>query len=418
MAVFMATISYAQITHDLTLSSNVTTKLVISANGYFLDSIAEDTYTPAIVTISSAIDYATEAEPDLYLLYMPLKNSGNKHVFRPIADRLKDTDAVTETTVGTVKTRTWLLETLELNPNGAAELPVVGEVLDFLTSGTLAVDENADPVVVLNGSSTPTATYSHLGAKITVVEDYTPPIEDFEGGADSYETGLSTDNGNVSITEDVSNPNSSGINTSAKVLELVKNDGAKPWDRFRLTSISPAVSTENGSFFTLKFRSPKASGEVSLSLGGSNTTIVRRNFNYSGTTIGDWILAEFDYSDNEVDVTGVTRFDIAFDWSSGVDVSGSETYYIDDIQQAESSGVLNLQDNVHTLENTTVYPNPSTGLVTISNIEGMHSISVSNVLGQVVKTFAASNQIDISSLQAGVYILLADNGFQTKVVKN
>ena len=51
-----------------------------------------------------------------------------------------------------------------------------------------------------------------------------------------------------------------------------------------------------------------------------------------------------------------------------------------------------------------VYPNPSKGEVTIEGVE-VAEIKVYNSLGQMVKTFQGSNEINVSGLPEGVYLL-------------
>lgn len=65
----------------------------------------------------------------------------------------------------------------------------------------------------------------------------------------------------------------------------------------------------------------------------------------------------------------------------------------------------------------TVFPNPTTGLLNISDVSDIDSISILSLTGQLVKTFNASNTIDISDLSSGIYILLTDTGKYLKVVK-
>ena len=68
-------------------------------------------------------------------------------------------------------------------------------------------------------------------------------------------------------------------------------------------------------------------------------------------------------------------------------------------------------------KNTKVYPSPTEGNLTISDLKGASTISVSNLVGVTIKTFASTNTIDISDLTPGVYIITTDNGLQRKIVK-
>ena len=54
--------------------------------------------------------------------------------------------------------------------------------------------------------------------------------------------------------------------------------------------------------------------------------------------------------------------------------------------------------------NVTVYPNPANG---VARIEGVvaDEVQVYNALGQVVKTVRGTNEIDLSGLAEGVYLV-------------
>jgi hypothetical protein len=72
-------------------------------------------------------------------------------------------------------------------------------------------------------------------------------------------------------------------------------------------------------------------------------------------------------------------------------------------------------NNIIPLCNFTLYPNPTNGPLKITppvNTGGVYSIEITNVLGQIVyKGYANNNQIDVSSLAAGIYLFkLAANG--------
>lgn len=52
-----------------------------------------------------------------------------------------------------------------------------------------------------------------------------------------------------------------------------------------------------------------------------------------------------------------------------------------------------------------VYPNPFTDVLKISDVKGVKSISVSDVSGREVKSLAPSAELNLSSLQSGLYIV-------------
>jgi hypothetical protein len=75
--------------------------------------------------------------------------------------------------------------------------------------------------------------------------------------------------------------------------------------------------------------------------------------------------------------------------------------------------------NYTTKSNTVVFPNPTTGIVTISNLNGATSASIMGITGAVLMhvDLTNNNQIDMSQLKAGIYFLILDTGFVVKVGK-
>ena len=77
--------------------------------------------------------------------------------------------------------------------------------------------------------------------------------------------------------------------------------------------------------------------------------------------------------------------------------------------QFNSDGVLGLEDN--NLEMVTLYPNPTSDVLTISNVENA-TIEIYNLLGQVMTTKTnSSNQetIDVSGYRSGTYFIKISN---------
>lgn len=81
----------------------------------------------------------------------------------------------------------------------------------------------------------------------------------------------------------------------------------------------------------------------------------------------------------------------------------------------ELVGFASLSDNE--LNAVAVYPNPATNEISVVNYEGQ--IQISDALGRIVKTIAintSNQQIDINSLESGVYFVVA-NGQAIRFVK-
>nr|MBP6236786.1 T9SS type A sorting domain-containing protein [Saprospiraceae bacterium] len=58
-----------------------------------------------------------------------------------------------------------------------------------------------------------------------------------------------------------------------------------------------------------------------------------------------------------------------------------------------------------------LYPNPTSGTITINGLEGEANVSIRNINSQIlIKSKTISNQIDISVLRAGMYIIEIENG--------
>ena len=55
-------------------------------------------------------------------------------------------------------------------------------------------------------------------------------------------------------------------------------------------------------------------------------------------------------------------------------------------------------------KNLILYPNPTTGKVTVVGVEASE-VMVYNALGQLVKTVRGTNEIDVADLVEGVYLV-------------
>ena len=55
--------------------------------------------------------------------------------------------------------------------------------------------------------------------------------------------------------------------------------------------------------------------------------------------------------------------------------------------------------------NISVYPNPFTDVLKISDVKGVKSVSVNDISGREVKTLAPAAELNLSNLKAGLYIV-------------
>lgn len=91
--------------------------------------------------------------------------------------------------------------------------------------------------------------------------------------------------------------------------------------------------------------------------------------------------------DSKIDVISASSFDNKLAWYKNNTLDISENY------------VTNYQ----------IYPNPTTGLLSIESKEQISKISIYTILGQIIETKQNTNQIDLSKAEAGVYFLKIEN---------
>ena len=73
--------------------------------------------------------------------------------------------------------------------------------------------------------------------------------------------------------------------------------------------------------------------------------------------------------------------------------------------------ISNTKDEQANSRKLKLYPNPTSGPITINGLEGEANVSIRNINSQIlIKSKTISNQIDISVLRAGMYIIEIENG--------
>lgn len=174
-------------------------------------------------------------------------------------------------------------------------------------------------VIAKNGGSD-TATYSETVSITSLVEPLILPI-DFESETIEY---LFTDFGNEA-TAVVDNPDASGINTSARAAESVKNSGAETWAGTFL-NLDEVIDFSAGSTFKVKVWSPKPNVVIKLKLENSDASITHE-VDATNTTTNAWEELTYDFSG--MPAGDYMRVVIFFDFGN---VGDGSTYYFDDIE--------------------------------------------------------------------------------------
>ncbi len=211
------------------------------------------------------------------------------------------------------------------------------------------------------------------------------------------------------------NPITNGINSSANAVSITLETSAPNWSFpiiNEIGSVPGGWNFTNGKYMQIKVLSEDLT-DFTLTLrpwvsGTAADPSVTQSF--TGVTLNEWFIAEFDYSG--IADGWANRIDVWFNKDGSV--GAGEVFYIDDITQSSNATVSTKYIDNPKLN---VYPNPTNGIVNISIVEGINTITVTNVNGQVLKTFPAQNAIDISDLVSGVYFLQADNGLNRKIIK-
>jgi len=167
-----------------------------------------------------------------------------------------------------------------------------------------------------------------LVASINVALAQNFPI-DFEVGTYNI---TNFDGGALTV---IDNPQSSGINTSTKVAQMIKNTG-EPWAGSYITLADP-IDFSTAKVFKMKTFSPKAGTKVLLKVENPGDKDIFFEKEVTTTLVNEWEELAFDYS--TIDITQSYRnLVIIFDMGTVGDGSANFTYLLDDIVLEE--GIL------------------------------------------------------------------------------
>jgi len=164
-----------------------------------------------------------------------------------------------------------------------------------------------------------------------VISEASGPVNlpiDFESLTVNY---AFTDFGGVTSAV-IDNPDASGINTSDKVAESFKSDGAETWGGTYLTLENPMDFSVNN-IFKVKVWSPKTDAIVKLKVENLTNGDISYEVDQNTTVSNEWEELTYDFS--AISLTEeYQKVVIFFDFDNPGDGS---TYYFDDIRLTSSS---------------------------------------------------------------------------------
>jgi hypothetical protein len=170
---------------------------------------------------------------------------------------------------------------------------------------------------------------------------------DFESSSVEYAF-TDFDGGEVTILD---NPQSAGINTSAKVAQMVKNAGQSWGGSF--ISLDNPIDFSAGKTFKMKVYSPRVGAKVLLKVENIDDGGINYEKEVETTVAGEWEELTFDYTGINTSNT-YQKIVLIFDNGTAGDGSADFTFLLDDIQLVDNSGGLSQIDLPVDFESSTV----------------------------------------------------------------
>ena len=145
-------------------------------------------------------------------------------------------------------------------------------------------------------------------------------FQDFEGTAPTF-----TVFGNIAATEVITNPDQSGINTTANVAQLTKTAGSEVWAGTSF-EVGSALDFNNYSKISVKTWSPKSGAVVKLKLENEDASVTHE-VDLSTSVANSWEELIYDFS--AAPAGDYVRVVVFFDFGNSGDDS---VYYYDELQ--------------------------------------------------------------------------------------
>jgi len=208
----------------------------------------------------------------------------------------------------------------------------------------------------------------------------------------------------------IDNPDPSGMNTSAKVMQFNRRgtaDGGLPWGGF-WAFVEPNFDVSVHKYVHIMVWKSRISPIKFKLENGPSGTLEAPSSNEQ-TLTGEWIDMVFDFSSME----GAYPV-IAFmpDFEDPLTISNVEVIYFDNIRINSDPNPYSAAGikNYTSIPSIAVYPNPATSVLNITVNENLQSVEIYNLLGQVQMTFNTVNPgtltINTSDLPKGIYMIV------------
>lgn len=314
---------------------------------------AGQTWGGSFLSLSAAIDFTTN---QVFTMKVYSPRVGVPILFK--LEKAGDGSVFTERTVNTTVANEW--ETLSFDFSGSTS-DLYSNIVFIFENGTMG-----------DGTANWTFLFDDIEFSPSPVELPSLPI-DFETGDFSF---IDFDGGAATV---IANPQSSGINTSATVAQIVRTGGAT-WGGSKLL-LNSKIDFSTAATISMKVYSPRAGVPVLFKLEGDAGAQTELSVN---TTVANaWETLEWDFTGQPSNTFNYLVF--MFDFGVVGDGSANSTFLFDDIQQIDGTGGLSQIDMPVDFESETVN-------YTLTDFGGNNSSLVedpadaSNTVAKVIKT--------------------------------
>lgn len=314
---------------------------------------AGQTWGGSFLSLSAAIDFTTN---QVFTMKVYSPRVGVPILFK--LEKAGDGSVFTERTVNTTVANEW--ETLSFDFSGSTS-DLYSNIVFIFENGTMG-----------DGTANWTFLFDDIEFSPSPVELPSLPI-DFESGDFSF---IDFDGGAATV---IANPQSSGINTSATVAQIVRTGGAT-WGGSKLL-LNSKIDFSTAATISMKVYSPRAGVPVLFKLEGDAGAQTELSVN---TTVANaWETLEWDFTGQPSNTFNYLVF--MFDFGTVGDGTANSTFLFDDIQQIDGTGGLSQIDMPVDFESETVN-------YTLTDFGGNNSSLVedpadaSNTVAKVIKT--------------------------------